>query len=265
MRLNDFMETRKSYRDYKGKKLSKKEIKIVENILEEVNEKSNLCSVNYHLYDGDEVYDALENQGGYSGVMIKAPAYISLSMSELNDQSYIYGSYYLEDIIGKLSAEGFGTCWVSLFSVDKELKDKVFKTTDDIDFILAFGNPIGQSILNEEQYSNRIGMEEFVYFKDFNTPATVEKLENYGLDEIFYYLRNAPSAFNKQPWRFLIHDSNIDLYIEDFQGNVNLTDAGIVMYYYEKLASLTGITASWDLNVKPYVETDKKFIGRTNF
>ncbi|HHX68419.1 MAG: nitroreductase family protein [Miniphocaeibacter sp.] len=265
MRLNEFMEQRKSSREYKNKKLSKKEISLVEEILDDVNKEAKKYGVEYRLFNGKDIFDGLKGEGGYSGVMIEAPAYITLGMSDLNDKAYIYGSYYLEDIIGKLSNLGFGTCWVSLFSVDNKIKENVFKLNETIDFILAFGKPITQSILTDEPYSNRLSMEEFVYFNDFNTPATVEKLEGYGLDEIFYYLRNAPSAFNKQPWRFLIKDGKIDLFIDDFQGNVNLTDAGIVMYYYEELAALAGINASWDLEVEPCIETDKKFIGRTNF
>ena len=37
------------------------------------------------------------------------------------------------------------------------------------------------------------------------------------------------------------------------------------MYYFQELAALTGVTAYWDLDVESDVETDKKFIGRTNF
>lgn len=265
MKIREFMELRQSTREYKDSKLKKKEIAEVQNILKEVNDKANEFNVEFNLYIDEEIFNSLEGEGGYSGVMIKAPAYISLNMKELSDEAYIYGAYYLEDIIGKLSMMEFGTCWISLFSVDEELKKKVFNTNDTIDFILAFGKPTHKSILDEDQYSNRASVEDLVFFDDFNNNATIEKLENYGLDEIFYYLRFAPSAFNKQPWRFLIKDGKIDLYIENYKGNVNLTDSGIVMYYYEKLAELMGITATWDLEATPVVETDKKFIGRTNF
>ncbi|MDL2311131.1 nitroreductase [Peptostreptococcaceae bacterium OttesenSCG-928-C18] len=265
MKLSEFMESRKSAREYKLKKLSSKEIKEVNKILFEVNEKAGNCNIKYHLFEGENVYKHLEGEGGYSGVMIEAPGYISLSMHETSDESYIYGAYYLEDIIGKLSSLGFGTCWVSLFSVDDKLKESIFGTKDKVDFLLAFGTPVSYILSGEEQYSNRIGVEEFVYLNDLNSNVDIETLENYGLDQIFYYLRNAPSAFNKQPWRFVIKDGKIDLYIKDYQGNVNLTDSGIVMYYYEKLAEIEGINANWDLNAKPDLETDMKFIGRTNF
>ncbi|WP_099203040.1 nitroreductase family protein [Miniphocaeibacter massiliensis] len=265
MKLSEFMENRKSAREYRLKNLSNKDLKKVNEILKEVNEKANRYNINYQLFEGENIYKPLRGEGGYSGVMIEAPGYISLSMKEPNDESYIYGAYYLEDIIGKLSEIGYGTCWVSLFSVSDELKKDVFGTKDKIDFILAFGIPVNYILKGDSQYSNRLGLEDFIYINDLDTPVDVETLQNYGLDEIFYYLRNAPSAFNKQPWRFLIKDGKIDLFIKDYQGNVNLTDSGIVMYYYEKLAEIDGINASWDLNVDPCVETDMKFIGRTNF
>lgn len=259
------MELRQSTREYKDRKLKKKEIKEVNDILKDVNLEANKHNVEFHLYLNEEIFDQLEGEGGYSGVMINAPAYISLNMKDLKDETYIYGAYYLEDIIGRLSMIELGTCWISLYSVSDDLKRKVFNTKDNIDFILGFGKPVQKSILEEEQYSNRASVEDLVYFNDFSNNATIEELENYGLDEIFYYLRLAPSAFNKQPWRFLIKDGKIELYIEEYEGNVNLTDSGIVMYYYEKLAELMGITATWDLSASPSVKTDNKFIGRTNF
>jgi len=99
MRLNEFMEQRKSSREYKNKKLSKKEISLVEEILDDVNKEAKKYGVEYRLFNGKDIFDGLKGEGGYSGVMIEAPAYITLGMSDLNDKAYIYGSYYLEDII----------------------------------------------------------------------------------------------------------------------------------------------------------------------
>ena len=264
MDLKEFLEKRKSCRKYEEREISSQALEKVKNLLEAENEKALKHNVEYKLY-GSSIYDSLEGVGGYAGVMIKSPNYITMNYKVKDKESLIYGAYHLEEIVGELSQMGLGTCWITLFSIDDEIKAKTFGTQDKIDFILAFGYPESKPTFELEEYSARHGIEDFVCFNDFDTPCTVEQLYSYGLDEIFYYIKNAPSAYNSQPWRFLIKGENIYLYIEDFQGDANYTDSGIVMYYYVKMAELSSIDAVWYLDNAPEVETNFKYIGRTNF
>ena len=100
MRLNEFMEERKSYRNYKNKKISPKELIQVDEILEKINDNSKKYNIIFKYYNGDNVYKGLEGEGGYYGTMIKAPAYISLeyisSDKKIDEISYIFGAYFLE-------------------------------------------------------------------------------------------------------------------------------------------------------------------------
>ncbi|MDO5018274.1 MAG: nitroreductase family protein [Lagierella massiliensis] len=264
MELKEFLESRKSCREYENRELSSQILLNVRHLLDKENKKSLEHNVEFKLY-GKSIYDALKGVGGYSGVMIKSPNYITMNYKIKNKDSIVYGAYFLEEIVGELSKQGLGTCWITLFSIDDNLKKKTFGTEDEIDFILAFGYAASKSEFEIEEYSSRHGIEDFVYFNDFDTKATVEQLYSYGLDEIFYYIKNAPSAYNSQPWRFLIKGENIYLYIEDFQGDANYTDSGIVMYYYVKMAELSNIDAKWHLDNPLQIETDFKYIGRTNF
>ncbi len=264
MELKEFLEKRKSCRNYEDRELSSSTLLKVRQILDKVNEKAKTYNVEFKLY-GNSIFEALDGIGGYSGVMIKSPNYISMNYKSKEKETLIYGAYYLEEIVGELAKLDLGSCWITLFSMDKDIKSKTFGTNDDIDFILAFGYPAGKPAFELDVYSSRLGIEDFVFFNDFKTPVTVEQLYSYGLDDIFYYIKNAPSAYNKQPWRFLIKGENIYLYIEDFHGDANLTDSGIVMYYYVKMAEISNIKATWHLDGDPEVETEFKYIGRTNF
>lgn len=266
MLMANFMKTRKSVRDFKNKDIKKGDVDRLNSIIDEVNSLSKLCSVDFHLEeDGKRVQEALQGQGGYAGTMISAPGYIAMDIEESSPEAYIYGAYYMEDLITKLQDIGLGSCWISLHNAAEESIRKAFpQSSGTIHFALGIGYPPANLNIGEEIYSSRLGLEDFIYEGDFNSPIHVETLESYGLDDLFYYLRYAPSAKNRQPWRFLITDSEIELYIENFEGNSNYVDAGIVMYYYTKLAQTNGINAKWKLDDKADID-NKKYIGTVNF
>lgn len=267
MLMETFMKTRESIRDFKDKKIKEKDLEELQEIIGEINQKANECQVSFLLEeDGKNVVKALEGQGGYAGVMIHAPAYIAMDiLDEGTPDAYIYGAYYMEDLITKLQEVGLGSCWVSLHdATDACLGEAFSQKRGYIHFALAIGYPYPKLNFGEKVFSSRLGLEEFVYHENFDTPAKVEVLESYGLDDLFYYLRYAPSTKNRQPWRFLLLDSEIDLYVEDFQGNTNYVDAGIVMYYYTRLAQSTGIQAQWKDHEKEDMG-NKKYIASVNF
>lgn len=266
MLMANFMKTRKSVRDFKDKKIKGGDIKKLNSIISDVNDSVKLCSVDFHLEEnGKDVLDALQGKGGYAGTMISAPSYIAMDIENDVPEAYIYGAYYMEDLITKLQDIGLASCWISLHRADEESLQNAFpEKTGKVQFALGIGYPYAGLNIGEEKFSSRLGLEDFIYDGDFNTPIHVETLESYGLDDLFYYLRYAPSSKNRQPWRFLITDSEVELYIENFEGDSNYVDAGIVMYYYTKLAEATGIRAEWNTGEKADIG-DKKYIGTVNF
>lgn len=76
----------------------------------------------------------------------------------------------------------------------------------------------------------------------------MEELENRGLGDIFYYVRFAPSSLNKQPWRFILDGDKLFLLLKyEKDEKPSLVDAGIIMYYYVKLAETIGLHSRWIL------------------
>ena len=266
MLMNTFMQSRKSVRDFKRKKISTKDITLIQGAINTVNEMSRKHDVVFSFYeDGKSVFEPLVGRGGYRGRMIEAPAYIAMELLNESEEAYIFGAFYMEDLITKLQDFGLGSCWVTLTDVEEGLMKSVFnKSKGNVHFALALGYTLPDINIGIQEFSTRLGLEDFIYFEDFDSRADVDMLENYGLDDLFYYLRFAPSTMNRQPWRFLIKNDNIELFIEDYKGVENLVDAGIIMYYYVKLARARGIDARWYLNGDKDIN-NKKFIGRTNF
>ncbi|MDO4594525.1 MAG: nitroreductase family protein [Tissierellia bacterium] len=261
MLMNNFLKTRTSTRSFKNKEIKKDTVKKLYELLKEKSENLNNCGFLFNN-NGDIVFEQLEGVGGYQGLMIKSPAYIALNTFDDNPKSYIEGSYHMEDLITELEELGLASCWISLKDVDETVKKTVFNyNSGKVDYALSIGYPQRNEI-HENSSSDRIGIDKFVFIDDFYTPATIEELELRGLDDLFYYLRFAPSTYNKQPWRFVLDGDIVKLYTEDYSGVENLVDCGIIMYYFKKLAESLAIDTKWDID--PKLEDEKyQYIAET--
>lgn len=98
-----------------------------------------------------------------------------------------------------------------------------------------------------------------VFDQNLDKPVDMAYLEERGLDDLFYYLRFAPSTKNSQPWRFVLSGHRLVLYMEEQDQKVNLMDAGIIMYYFKQLASYIGISEDWKLDKNL---NDDKMLGK---
>ncbi len=184
-----------------------------------------------------------------------------VSLDTLNSiKSYlkVYGPYYMEKLITELNRLGLETCWVSVGNLEREFKNTVFgEHTGNIDYILAIGYGKRRNPFTNEPFSERIGVEELVYSGGIEKKIDNEELEHRGLDDLFYYVRFAPSNANLEPWRFLLEKDKITLFIKYREGEEpNLADAGIIMYYFSELARSMGIESEWKLIEGSHVGED---------
>lgn len=256
MLTTNFLKTRTSTRDYLDKNLSQEDMEKVISLIEEETEKLGKGNLDYIVNtDGETIYKSLSGIAGYSGIMIKAPMYITLNILNNDSKNYVKGAYGMEELITKLNALGLGTCWITVSDVEKTVKESVFNFTEgEVNHLLAVGYPEDNTI-REHRYDDRNGITDFVYIGDFNNRASIEELEQYGLDDLFHYARFAPSAYNAQPWKFVVDGGEIKLYIEDYKGIVNLLDAGIIMYYIDELTKTYSKGSKWE--IEPDLDGEK--------
>lgn len=267
MIMANFLKTRKSVRDFKKKEVDPEKLDDLRKILTEIVLEDDLKrKISFKLYEnGDFIYDNLKGVGGYSGVMINSPHYISMDLSDSDEKTIINGAYYAEKLISELNKMGLETCWVSVNQLDDELRNKVFGDfTNTIDYILAFGYAKARNPFLQEPFSERLGLEELVYDKVLDKHLDIDELERRGLGDIFFYIRFAPSVKNRQPWRFVLEDNKVELYIKFNEGeSPSFIDAGVIMYYFEQLAIYLGIKNKWLLGdgVKEYDGEHFRYIG----
>lgn len=250
MLMTNFLKNRKSVREFKNRKVNIDILDEIKLYLESLEKEEGTESIKFKLNEnGENLYKGLKGIGGYSGVMIQSPHYIGLELVKDNERSTIYGAYYMEKLITKLNLMGLDTCWVSVANVDVATKKEIFgDIVGKVDYILAIGYGKRRNPFINEAFSERIGVEELVFSDKIGNYANGDDLENRGLDDLFYYVRFAPSTLNKQPWRFLLEKDKVTILLKyNKEENPNLVDAGIAMYYFESLAKSIGISNNWEL------------------
>lgn len=256
MLMSNFLKNRRSVREFKDRDVSDKVLNKVLEIFKMLEEESSGKSFNFVLFkDGEKVYSLLKGEAGYSGVMIKSPHYIGIRLKEVTEPAIIEASYYTEKMMGKLAELNLGSCWVNVKYVDKGIKEAALGDENkNIGYLVAFGYPKAKNPFLDDPVSSRYSVEEIVFKDELGNRISIQELEDRGLDDLFYYIRFAPSNYNKQPWRFVLKNNKVLLLLEMDEGKTDLMDAGIIMYYFEEMAKTIGLNNKWQLLDKEIVE-----------
>ena len=261
--MSNFLKDRKSVRDFKSKKVDDKILEGAKSYCRNLEEEGQHNFEFLFFEDGQKIFNSLEGMGGYSGVMIKSPHYIGIRLNDNREDTIIYSGYYMEKLITKLTNLNLGSCWVSIKDVDSQVKKVLFNMNNgSMDYILAIGYPVAKNPFSQEPFSSRLAIEDILFKNEIGNKIDAHELESRGLEDLFYYIRFAPSSYNNQPWRFILEDHKITLLLAySSEDNINLIDAGIAMYYFEHLIRSIGVDNKWKLIDKPDHE-DEKFIYR---
>ncbi|GFN35549.1 nitroreductase family protein [Tepidimicrobium xylanilyticum] len=257
MLMGNFLKNRKSVRDFKKKKMDDRTKTEVLEIFKDLEMEVDNKYFNFILFEeGEKIYNVLNGLAGYSGVMIESPCYIGVRLKEVNDKSIITASYYTEKLMTLLTHRNLGTCWVNIKDVDRGVKVKVLgEENKNIGYLVALGYPKAKNPFVQEPTSSRYGVSDIVFKDKIGNSINAGELEKRGLEDLFYYIRFAPSNYNLQPWRFIIKDDKILLLLKySEEGKTDLMDAGIIMYYFKELGKVIGIKSEWQLLEKEDIE-----------
>jgi hypothetical protein len=286
MSFREFTANILSTRNYEETRIEEQYINFIKAYLGEVNDsigKEKGFSF-IMLENGDEVFKALEGVGGYSGVMIKSPYYIGLTILKEDAEIEFLGAYYMQTILKKLYEMNLGSCWINVRNIAQDKKSMLLKDhVGSINYLLAFGIPNdkamhkasrmtvtnGSSTYKQDPYGTkiieatdsdkaRLSLGELVYLYEWGKTATYAELESRGMADIFFYVRNAPSYKNIQPCRLILKDGEAEIAVLNPENIENYTDAGIMMYTLEGLSKDMGIPCKWNF-VK--VESNNKEYG----
>lgn len=275
----------KSVRQFKDDVVDEKILNELEKFVLECKKLVPSIKIEARFFEGNDNYKRLYGIAGYKGVMIEAPNYLVL-LSEDKPQHLENAGYVGERTILKARDMGVDSCWVSYEDRDMVKKALGIETDFEVVALIALGyedtKKNVESISNSgDNYSNadinknmnsseRISLDEMVYIDEWGNSASSEVLEERALLEAFSYARMAPSALNKQPWRFIVDGGKVVLAIDsnNYKGSyINKIDAGIIMLYFGVILDVTMFDSKWgfdDLNKDYKIPENYTVVGYCN-
>jgi len=189
--------------------------------------------------------------GQYFFKVTEAPYYIAFigDMTETNVQAS--AGYIGEGVILEATSQGLNTCWVGGFFK----RESVMKQIDlnNNEQILAI-TPIGYS----KEEADRVGNSPKEYRrKDLNELIISEerKSEDW-ITPSLKAARLAPSAGNRQPWRFSISEDSITISSSSKREGFGVSrrlDCGIAMLHFELGALVNGCKGRWEFLESPKI------------
>ena len=189
MVMTNFLQKRKSVRDFKKKAISRENIENIKNKIKEAEKET--TKVEFKFYEnGSIIFNGLKGKAGYSGVMIEAPSYIALVQKDDTYESFLNTGYYLEKLNTHIVDEDLDSCWITVDEVDNETKKNIFgEDGEKVNFLIAFGYGVGKKLFTPETTSDRYQLNEIVFKNQIGEAVEEEELENHGMMDILSSVR----------------------------------------------------------------------------
>ncbi|HHT50382.1 MAG TPA: hypothetical protein GXZ78_02765 [Eubacteriaceae bacterium] len=255
MQFHKIIKQRKSVREFKEGNLENKDIDALMEFADSVKSiEGDISTTFYFVKDGNKAYEKMVGYAGYYGMPIEGPHYLLL-MSEKKNNYKINAGYMMEQVMVKAMEMEIGTCWIDILEEKRvDLKSALkIDIEGEIAAIVALGYPKTNIFGIEIPLTGRKSIEEFVYKKSWGELMSLGELSQRGLQDVFYYVRYAPSWGNIQPWKFIIDDYRLILTMHQEKEDKVLEDhdleCGIMMLYIEKMMHSQGISGKWTLNI----------------
>ncbi len=242
----------KSVREYKKDTIDTQKLKAIKDYAQNCTKIDNNIEIDIRILSNNEAYIALYGIAGYKGNMIDAPHYI-LILSEKKPHYIENAGYIGQNTILKATEMGIASCWIT-FSDNQSVKERLNILSDkEVVALIALGydaNATQKGNITSFHTDCKIDLDEMVYIDKWGNGADASTLEQRGLLEAFAFSKFAPSALNRQPWRFLLTAGKAILAIRKDK-NTNTyeqkIDTGIIMFVFQAIVSSTLFNLSWKL------------------
>lgn len=240
------VKERSSRRQFNSKIIEKLKIKKLRDLIAEINEEIVGLRIILVQKEVDEIFTGI--LGSY-GKISGAPAFLAFLGRE--DLSYMeervgYGG---EAVILEAAALELGSCWVSgTFKTEKVMAALELKEGEKIYAISPLGYPEERPTISERILKTVISSKKRMDLKKLIINNDNLKEQPQWIETALETARLAPSALNRQPWRFKIEEKAVTIELDSREENEerqkNL-DCGIAMLHLEIGALKAGVKGSW--------------------
>lgn len=244
------VEVRTSRRDYLPRSIEEEEKKRIHQLADELEADGSCIQV---VRDGGE--EVFKGIIGSYGIIKNARTY-AVFIGKRRDPHYLEKTgYYGQAFILALTSMGLGSCWMAgFFRRDGVMGHIELRDEEEILAVTPIGY-VDTYSFKEKAMRRMVRGHRRKELRDL-----VRGLERSEWDpwivRSLELARLAPSALNRQPWRFLVAEDSItvemDKRVRDSTSSKRL-DCGIAMFHLELGARLSGLVGSWEYLSSPQV------------
>ncbi len=249
-RWHQALKVRKSRRTYREEEIEVEEMQELKEFTAKLNDQLDGVRMKIVESGGDEIYAGLV--GSYGKIKGPSSFVVFIADSEVDYQQEKVG-YLGEAFILEATAKELGTCWVGGFFKESQVSNYVnLKNSEEIIAV----SPVGHS---KENYSLA---EKFISLVSRSRKRkSLDQLCEGGFKESWptwvqtalKAARLAPSAVNRQPWRFVVKEDSIVVQGDDSTGEWKRLNCGIAMLHLEVGALKEGVAGRWEYLSAPQI------------
>lgn len=241
------LKQRSSRRQFYSKIIEKPKIKKLQALIEKINDDVAGLRIILVEKEIDEIYTGvLGSYGKISG----APAFLAFVGREDTSNMEEKIGYGGEAVILEATALELGSCWVSgTFKSEKVMAELDLKEEEKVYAISPLGYSEEKHTISERILKTAIGSRNRMDFeKLILNKNNLQELPEW-IKTAVEAARLAPSAVNRQPWRFKIGEKSITIELDSKKGDKKRSkrlDCGIAMLHLEVGALKEGVSGSWE-------------------
>ncbi|MBC8377320.1 MAG: nitroreductase [FCB group bacterium] len=255
--ISNLIQLRSSWRSCTGQAIAPDKLRLLDDYVQSKTEGIQGDKVRFELVaataEDSEELRGLGTYGfirGASGFIVGA---VDKQISNLEDYGYL-----MEDIILFATGLGLATCWLGgSFRKDNFSSRINIQPHEIVPAVVSVGLPadnrnvIDRIIRNVAGSKNRKEWKSLFFESDFQTPLTRERAGKYA--HVLDMVRLSPSASNKQPWRYVLDEHEVHLFLQRTPGyrkpnlfcDLQRIDMGISMYHFESVCQEHNLGGQW--------------------
>jgi|GEM_PF-207113 len=236
--------TRHSRRRYLEKQLDSEDLQVLSDFTDQLNEHAKGFRISLIIDYCDRIFKGMV--GSYGSIK-GAPACGVFIIDENDPHCYEKAGYYGEAFILEATSWGLGTCWVGATFDQKLVEEYIgIGPNEKIIAITPVGYVKDNYTLEERLVSFAVSGHKRKPLKELCIDQVNPQWPEWVKDAL-QCARRAPSALNRQPWRFRVLEDKIIVSTENKgEENSNRLNCGIAMLHLEIGALYHGVYGKWN-------------------
>ena len=184
---------------------------------------------------------------GSYGKVSRAP-HVLVFLADDADFSDQHMGYAGEAVILEATRLGLGTCWIGGFFNARKAADMVsLRPGERVLAVSPLGHASSRPSFGERTMAGLAGAHRRKSVQELAPDASGANWPAWAVAAV-ETARHAPSAMNRQPWRFRLEDGGLVLAKDNFVETPKVTkrlDIGIAMLHVELAAAAHGVDGAW--------------------